>query len=195
MVFSAAALFWATVGCADTLAIDTAGDPVDPDTGTQDTPSETQDGDGDGWLEPEDCDDQDESISPDAAELCDGVDNDCDGIVDEDSATDATVWYRDEEEDGYGSELETTASCQVPTGYVDNADDCDDSDPRINPEIGEFCGDGRDNDCDTFIDDLDSDCEPDTEPEPKVSDRLSCGDGLRPWPVGGSLRPRLSPVF
>ena len=42
------------------------------------------DSDGDGWVDSEDCAPSDASISPDAEEICDGVDNDCDGLTDED---------------------------------------------------------------------------------------------------------------
>jgi len=78
-----------------------------------------------------DCDDGDASVSPAAAELCDGVDNDCDHVVDEDGADDAGTWYADADGDGLGDPYSTTAACEVPASYTDNTDDCDDGDASV----------------------------------------------------------------
>ncbi len=98
----------------------------------------------------DDCDDGDPMINPDAAEICDGFDNDCDGEVDENG----TTWYRDADADGFGLADDFTYACEQPSGYVDNADDCDDTDPGINPEALEY-NDGFDNNCDGDVDYLD----------------------------------------
>ncbi len=98
-----------------------------------------------------DCDDGDSSINPGAAETCDGVDEDCDGIVDDGFAY--VDWYPDGDADGYGDDTATPYSwCAATTGFVDNADDCDDEDADINPDAVETC-DGVDEDCDGSIDD------------------------------------------
>ena len=91
-----------------------------------------------------DCDDEDPLIKPDAIDTCDEVDNDCDGTVDEDPEF---TWYVDSDEDGYGLEAVAVDACEVPDGFVDNSDDCEDEDPAINPDGVEIC-DGFDNNCD-----------------------------------------------
>ena len=98
-----------------------------------------------------DCDDGEAGANPGAAELCDGVDNDCNGAVDEDTAIDATTWYIDNDGDGYGDGAVTTVSCTGPSGYVANATDCDDGDAAVNAGAAELC-DGVDNDCDGTVD-------------------------------------------
>jgi len=109
------------------------------------------DNDGDGWAACEECDDGDSAINPDADESCDGVDNDCDGVVDEDEAVDASTWYFDADGDGYGNSRASTTACSVPAGYVSNSDDCDDVDADTYPGADEFC-DGEDDDCDGDVD-------------------------------------------
>ncbi len=102
-----------------------------------------------------DCDDSDATVSPDATEICDGVDNDCDGATDEDDAADATTWYADGDGDGYGDALVSAAACTAPSGMVADATDCDDGDVSVNPGESELC-DGLDNDCDGTTDEADA---------------------------------------
>jgi len=90
-----------TLSCrADKVASETGDSPIIEDTDV----SEEMDSDQDGFAESEDCDDSDSSVNPDALELCDGIDNDCDDEVDEADATDAMTWYFDG--DGYGDETD-----------------------------------------------------------------------------------------
>jgi hypothetical protein len=99
-----------------------------------------------------DCDDGDSLVNPDGVEVCDGVDNDCDGAVDPDDALDAGTWYVDDDGDGYGVVGDATDACAQPDGYADNFEDCDDDAASVNPEADELC-DGIDNNCDGRTDD------------------------------------------
>ncbi len=125
-------------------------DPPDSDPPDTDPPdTEPPDADGDGWTADQDCDDSDPEIHPDAEEVCDGVDNDCDGDIDEGLGT---TWYEDLDGDGYGSPGTGIVVCDAClTGYVRDSSDCDDGDPNTNPGADEIC-DGVDNDCDGDVD-------------------------------------------
>ena len=107
--------------------------------------------DGDGWAACEDCDDGDAAIRPDGSELCNGVDDDCDGDIDEDSAADAATWYQDGDGDGYGDAASTVVACDEPSGYSADATDCDDTDAAVSPAGAERCN-GVDDDCDGDVD-------------------------------------------
>ncbi len=125
-------------------------DTADTGDGSDDTASpsddtatpEPVDNDGDGSDDTEDCDDNDASAYPGATETCDDVDNDCDGTVDEDDATDASTWYADADGDGSGDPADSTTACDQPSGYVDNADDCDDTDATLDESCESTDSDG-----------------------------------------------------
>jgi hypothetical protein len=94
-----------------------------------------------------DCHDQNSRISPDSPEVCDAADNDCNGLRD-DNAQNATTWYRDGDNDSFGTEDEILVACERPSSrWTTVAGDCDDTEPRARPIGTEFCGDGIDNDC------------------------------------------------
>ncbi len=128
---------------------DTAGD--DDDTaGDDDDNLPCIDKDGDNWCVEDDCDDSDPQSNPVGVELCDGVDNNCNGFIDEDAA-DAPTWYLDADNDGYGAAHLPVEACSIPAGYVGNSQDCDDLAPGSYPGAVEVC-DGADNNCDNSVD-------------------------------------------
>ncbi len=115
-----------------------------------------QDADGDGWgneevtaeacdqptghtEQAEDCDDEDADQHPGADEYCNGEDDDCDGEVDEDTIDAETTWYADDDEDGYGDSGDVIVQCTQPSGYVLNAEDCNDDDSSFSPAATEYC--------------------------------------------------------
>ncbi|MCB9742339.1 MAG: putative metal-binding motif-containing protein [Alphaproteobacteria bacterium] len=104
----------------------------------------------DGVLDDGDCDDDDADIHPGATEPqgCDAVDQDCDGAVDEGVGL---VRYEDADGDGQGDPDSAQVGCPLPEGWVDSAEDCDDSDPSVCVGCEEVC-DGKDNDCDGGVD-------------------------------------------
>ncbi len=100
-----------------------------------------------------DCNDADAAISPDAVEICDELDNDCNELVDDDDTpTDPLTWYADSDGDGYGNALSTEDACVQPSDHVDDSSDCDDGDEAIFPGALETLGDSKDGDCDGEVD-------------------------------------------
>ncbi len=130
------------------------------------------DDDGDGWGDEdageqrcsqpsgyvaagEDCDDGDAEINPFADEVCNEIDDDCDGLVDDDdSVASGDSWYADDDGDGFGDASSSIPACAQPSGYVSDDSDCDDTDAAIHPEGTEICN-GADDDCDGLVDDDD----------------------------------------
>ena len=60
------------------------------------------------------------------------------------------------DDDGFGSEVQTTTACALPAGYATDIGDCDDQNAEIHPAQDEFC-DEIDNNCNDIVDELDSD--------------------------------------
>ena len=134
-----------------------SGDTTDPEAARFDS-------DNDGYTpEQGDLDDNDGTIHPNAEEICDGKDNDQDGVIDEDCPT-----CTDADGDGYYAE-----------NGCGTAVDCDDHDPTINPGLtvdcgsDSFFGDGKDNDCDG---DIDEDCKSDDGDDTGNDDDVNNGD-------------------
>ena len=94
-----------------------------------------------------DCDEGNSNNHPDADEICDGEDNDCDTLIDEYTAVDAIEWHPDLDGDGYGDNSITVMGCEAPPDYIADASDCDDIDPNINPGVRELCESEGDENC------------------------------------------------
>ncbi|MEZ4956692.1 MAG: MopE-related protein [Saprospiraceae bacterium] len=184
---------------------------------TFDTPTWYADADNDGAGDPnnpvkscnqpngyvdndEDCDDSDSNININATEICNEVDDDCDGEVDEDDAA-PSIWYKDDDADSFGDPNDFIYACVQSNGYVDNDLDCNDSASEINPLAFEYCN-GFDDNCNGQIDegpdtpetwyaDFDMDGYGDADnslvacdqPFSYVSNNLDCNDG------DGSINP------
>ena len=106
----------------------------------------------------DDCDDADPTVHPDADDLCDGIDQDCDGVVDNDSPPVAV--YSDADGDGYGDDATATLECVVPEGAVTVGGDCNDADVAYNPDATEDdCADPNDYNCDGSVGFADADAD------------------------------------
>jgi len=114
------------------------------------------DADGDGYTRigactgsGDDCDDNNAAIHPGADEICDGIDNDCDGWTDgaDDNLIGGTIYYADADGDGYGGPNVHTYTCTQPPGMVPNSGDCNDFDDSIYPGAPEIPNDGIDQNC------------------------------------------------
>jgi alpha-tubulin suppressor-like RCC1 family protein len=93
-----------------------------------------------------DCNDANGAIRPLASEVCNTIDDDCDGMIDEGATT---SYFRDADGDGFGAGTATNA-CAAPTGFVTNATDCDDTRSSVSPSGTEICDAAlRDEDCDS----------------------------------------------
>ncbi len=142
------------IDAGDPSILDVVGGPSD--IGAYGGPgAAVRDDDLDGWVNIYDCNDQDATIKPYAQELCDDIDNDCNGAVDDLEHR----WFADRDFDSYGDSSEYVDAC--PTDVLPSlgssgrwvlvGGDCNPTNAQVSPGRAEFC-DGIDNNCDGSID-------------------------------------------
>ncbi len=123
------------------------------------TPTQACDPDTGYSAEGGDCDDGDATVYPTAPEICDGLDNNCDALVDDDDPlvdmTSTSTWYPDEDNDDFGDAFHAGAAlCAGTAGFplADNTD-CDDTRADVFPGGNEVCDlNDVDEDCDGLVD-------------------------------------------
>ncbi|BBO18640.1 protein metal binding site [Candidatus Brocadia pituitae] len=169
--------------CNDNDATVNPGAPEIPYNGKNDdcnTATPDDDLDSDGYAKVDDCDDKNSSVHPNAQELCDDVDNNCDGQIDEGLKT---TFYEDADDDGYGNPQVTRKTCSKPEGYVANNTDCDDTNAAVNPGATEIKKNGIDDDCNAST--LDDNTGVHLPPDPGTEGKKTLlgidtdGDGVR----------------
>jgi hypothetical protein len=119
-----------------------------------------------------DCDNSSAAINPSLAEICDGIDQNCNGLIDD--GIPKQNYYRDADGDGFGdlnvntdpNNLNPRLDCVAPNGFVSNNGDCNDANASIHPNVSDPCN-GINEDCDaqtdedgggpTFFADVDND--------------------------------------
>jgi len=143
----------AAVGAAQTMYLDADSDGYGTDFVTEVTCTP-----GGGWVpDGGDCDDTDDAVNPLAAEICNGVDDDCDALIDDDDdsvdLTGGAEYYVDTDLDGYGDDEEAMVlACSAYEGLADVAGDCDDTLDTVHPDAEEICENGLDDNCNSSVD-------------------------------------------
>ncbi len=131
---------------------DTYGDPSSPVISCSGAPMGTV-------ADNTDCNDGSAAVNPAAVEVCNGIDDDCDGTTDEGCSL--LTFYADTDGDSYGNPASfiTQTNPVPPFGYVSDNTDCNDGSAAVNPAATEVCN-LIDDDCDGTTDegfDVDND--------------------------------------
>ena len=142
------------------------------------------DDDNDGDPDATDCSPLDPAIYNGAAEICNGIDDNCNGQIDE---TVLQTFFRDTDGDGFGNPSIFIQACSPPFGYVTDNTDCDDNYSDINPEANEVCN-GLDDNCDGQVDEgfIDSDLDGQADCIDPDDDNDGVADGQDLCPNTGS---------
>jgi len=125
----------------DDLDGDDVGDVCDPDVDGDDDPATA------------DCNDRDPAVHHGATESCNGIDDNCNAVTDEQGADGCEPHYSDRDRDSFGDTLDVRCLCANDGTYTASvAGDCNDADPAIRPSAIEVCDEQVDNDCDSQTD-------------------------------------------
>jgi hypothetical protein len=111
------------------------------------TPPAPTDEDYDGYTSDVDCDDRNPFVNPTGVEVCNGLDDNCSGAIDEGLTS---YWYPDNDRDGWGNDSVYVIGCDLAPEYATQGWDCDDDDPGVNPTAHDIC-DGIDVDCGGYL--------------------------------------------
>ncbi len=155
----------------------TEDDCTDPNDYNCDGSVGYADADADTFPACEECNDSNPGVNPGAIEVCNGLDDDCDGTNDI-GATDAPTWYADADQDGYTDPAVSIVECTAPEGYAAaTEDDCNDADGAISPGGLDLLGDGIDQDCDGVDAGADTDSGEDSGDGGGKDDECQCASG------------------
>ena len=104
-------------------------------------------------LNSDDCNDANAFVYPASVEICNSLDDNCDGLTDDADplVTGQPIWYVDADADNFGDDAFTISACLQPVGYAATNSDCDESNNLIHPGAAELCN-LFDDDCDAIID-------------------------------------------
>jgi len=118
-----------------------------------------------------DCLDTDPLVRPGGVETCNGLDDDCDGTVDNGWVPDGTLFYLDSDGDGFGDASVWRRRCAAEPGYVGDATDCDDSDASVSGGVDYYI----DSDSDGYGNPVGpvNEC---AQPAGRVADGTDCND-------------------
>ncbi len=103
--------------------------------------------DGDGDANASDCQPTVKAVSKLATEACNGVDDNCNGVTDEEAASGCKAFYFDEDGDGYGVTLLKCLCATAGQYSASQSGDCSDKDAAVHPGKTEVCGNGKDDNC------------------------------------------------
>ena len=107
------------------------------------------DEDDDNDLTPDgsDCAPLDPAIHPGADEVCDGIDNNCNGIIDDPGQGGCDTYYLDADDDGWGTDA-SQCLCEAGGDYTaTKTGDCNDDNGNIHPDAAEACNNAVDENC------------------------------------------------
>ncbi len=99
-----------------------------------------------------DCNDSDSGINPDALEICNSIDDNCNGQTEE-----GVIFinlYLDNDGDGYGATSGAISACDLVAGYITTGGDCNDNNVNIQPGATEVCSNSIDDDCDGLVNEV-----------------------------------------